>query len=207
MWDVEVEMHEPSSEGRAFDHLALAAMFDRSLGEFAGDLAEYIEIEGPKEGATYATGADWAKEKDWTIIVTLRTDVEPVRVVAWVRLGRMPYPVMVKHYDDRLSRYGGASAHDATGVGVSVHDSIEHDTEGVTLSGARRTEVISEYLVAIEKRKIVGPFIEWMEREHRFCRHDDLWKTSDRKFHLPDSVCAGALAVYAADVGFDPQIL
>jgi hypothetical protein len=82
-WDVEYELGEPSHESRAIMTEAVEAMFDKKLGVFDGGVQQYIEIEPPVEGATYATGGDWARDVDWTIIITLRTDVFPLRVVAF----------------------------------------------------------------------------------------------------------------------------
>ena len=106
MWDVEYELGEPSPEARAIMPAAVRAMFDRSLGEYEGKLYEYIEAEAPVAGATYAHGADWAKSVDFTEIVTLRTDIKPARLVAYERMQRLPWPQMVKRFEDRQIRYG-----------------------------------------------------------------------------------------------------
>ena len=103
---------------------AIAVMFDRELGVFDGGVQQYIEIEAPVEGATYATGADWARDVDWTIIITLRTDVFPLKVVAFLRTGRRPWPFMIKQFDDRVKRFPGPSYHDATGIGNVISDDL-----------------------------------------------------------------------------------
>jgi hypothetical protein len=120
MWKAEYDLQEPSPETRAINPDKVKAMFDRTLGNFEGAPRKYVEVESPDAAAKYATGADWAKKQDWTIISTLRTDCKPARLVAFERLGREPWPAMVARLDERMNRYGGAAAHDGTGIGDVV---------------------------------------------------------------------------------------
>ena len=43
----------------------------------------------------YAHGADWAQAVDFTVVVTLRCDVQPLQLVAATRTHRRPWPVMI----------------------------------------------------------------------------------------------------------------
>jgi hypothetical protein len=79
MWETEIELQEPSSEGRAIDT-------DKVKAAFRSD----VQLEPPVEGAVYGTGADWAKKVNHTVIVTIRKDVRPMRVVAVKRTQREP---------------------------------------------------------------------------------------------------------------------
>ena len=92
---------------------AVEAMFHADLGVFRGGPGEYIEIEEPTEGARYSTGADWAKEQDWTVIVTIRTDGAPARVVAYERIARLPWPTMVELTRLALSPAWGLNSSEA----------------------------------------------------------------------------------------------
>ena len=190
MWAAEYDLQEPSSEDRAIMPDKVTAMYKKSLGIFKGRQNEYIEIEPPQKGARYATGTDWAKSKDWTIIKTIRTDVRPVRVVAWERRGREPYPAMIARHDERVRRYGGVSFHDATGLGEVVNDYQTVGASGVKLVGQIRANIFSQYIVAIENGSIESPLIEYDEAEHRYCSNGDLHGVG----HPPDSFVAGALA-------------
>ncbi len=189
-WNMEFDLQEPSFEGRAIDLEAVEVMWDKSLGEFDGAPMEYIEIEGKQEKARYAHGADWAKEKDWTVVETWRVDTWPWRLVAFQRLGRLPWPQMIQMLDDRIDQYGGVAAHDATGIGNVVHDLLDHDAHGVVMAGRRRDALLSEYIAAIEDGALLAPRIEWAYREHRYARLEDVYGTG----HTPDSVVAGAMA-------------
>lgn len=194
MWAAEYDLQEPSPEGRAILPEKVDVCFQKELGEFEGKLGEYIEIEEPVKSAKYATGADWAKSKDFTIIDTLRIDVRPFRRVAWQRLGRMPYPVMIGKFNERVERFPGAACHDATGLGDVVDDYLTVEAEGLKLVGRTRTDVFSAYITAIEGNSIESPKIKYCEGEHRYVTNDDLYGGG----HPPDSFVAGALVFKAA---------
>lgn len=224
-WRVEYELQEPSPEDRAIRPEAVAVMFDKKLGHYRGSNQEYIEIEPPiqvcqdcgedvkwndtkcpqcngtnLQRATYSTGADWARKQDWTVIVTLRTDVTPVRVVAFERCGRLPWPVMVGKFDERLHRYPGRAAHDETGLGDVVKGYLESSAEGVMMVGRARSDMLSNYISAIERGEFVAPLIDFMHDGHRYASVDDVYG----KGHLPDDIAAGALAYHCSRkrVGF-----
>lgn len=194
MWAAEYDLQEPSPEGRAILPEAVDACFRSELGKHEGELGREITIEEPQPGATYATGADWAKKKDFTIIDTLRTDVRPMRRVAWVRLGRMAWPQMISKFDDRVNRYKGKACHDATGLGDVVGDYQAVNAEGVVLSGQTRSDVFTKYIAAIEDKAIESAAIRYCEAEHRYCTNDDLMGSG----HPPDSFVAGAMAYRAS---------
>lgn len=194
MWEAEYDLQEPSPEGRAILPEAVDACFKKSLGTHEGALGREIIIEEPVDGATYAHGADWARKKDFTILDTLRTDVRPMRRVAWVRLGRMAWPTMIGKFDERVKRYGGKACHDATGLGDVVAGYLNVNAEGVILSGQTRSDVFTKYIAAIENGSIESPAIRYCESEHRYCTNEDLMGAG----HPPDSFVAGAMAYRAS---------
>ncbi len=200
MWDAEYELQEPSPENRAIDTDAVKAMFLRELGVFTGEIGEYIEIEPPERFGLYSTGADWGKKTHFTVIVTVRGDCNPARLVAYERRRREPWPMMVGRFDQRLDRYGGLAAHDATGIGDVVADLIKHSVKDVIMAGRNRADLLSEYIAAVERGEYVAPFITAIEREHRLASTDDVY-SSAQQFHLPDGIAAMALAHRALPVG------
>lgn len=191
MWETEYDLQEPSPEGRAIDTDAVGRMFRREMGEADADR---YELEPPVPGGIYATGADWARKKDWTVVVTLRTDVTPYRVVAYERVQRLPWPNMVAILDRRMKRYTGAGAHDGTGVGDVVAGYLYHEVEPVVMAGRQRSDLLTEYIHAVEHDEIVSPWISAMEQEHRYATQDDVFGSG----HLPDTFAAMALAYRAA---------
>src|SRR6185369_2126610 len=120
--------------------------------EFPGEAGSGREIiiEDRVKGGVYAHGCDWAKEKDWTIIDTWRIDCRPMKRVAWVRLGRMAWPTMIRHFNQRVQWYKGNACHDKTGIGNVVDDYLTVDAEGVLLVGQERADVFTNYIAAIE---------------------------------------------------------
>jgi len=198
MWSVEYELQEPSPESRAIQPAAVEDCFDKSLGIFEGAAHEYIEIEPPVEGVNYATGADWARAKDWTVITTIRTDTRPMQVVAWERTGRLDWPVMITRYTERRKRYPGSGLHDTTGLGDVVQSYVGEG--GMTLVGQARADLLTEYIAAIERRELRYPMIRYAYNEHKYASREDVY-AGGSVHHLPDSICAGALAWKAARSG------
>lgn len=196
MWKAEYDLQEPSPEDRAILPEKVDLCFQKGVGVFDGKLGEPIEIEPPDPEGKYSTGADWAKKKDFTVIDTLRIDVRPMRRVAWIRLGRMPWPMMIAKFDARVQRYPGPSCHDATGLGDVVGDYQAVNAEGVILTGQTRADVFTKYIAAIENQTILSPAIRYCESEHRYCTNDDLSGSG----HPPDSFVAGAMAFKAASI-------
>jgi hypothetical protein len=198
MWNVEYDLQEPSPESRAISTEHVRRMFDKGLGNWEGRPGEYLELEPPQENARYSTGADWARKVDWTVITTIRTDCRPMRIVAFERCQRLPWPVMVRKLDDRMRRYRGRGMHDGTGLGDVVEGYL---TTGVTpfiMVGRARSDLLSEYISAIERDEILSPHIRFMEAEHRLASVDDVYGSG----HLPDSIAAGALAYRASQGGW-----
>lgn len=202
MWAAEYDLQEPSPEGRAILPEAIDACFRLECNgeltdvELTGPMGREIVIEQPIKGATYATGADWAKKRDFTVIDTLRTDVRPMRRVAWSRYQRMSWPMMIAKFDQRVAKYPGAACHDATGLGDVVDDYQEADARGVVLAGQTRADVFTKYIAAIEDKAIESAKIAYCEAEHRYCTNEDLM--AGLKGHPPDSFVAGAMAYRAA---------
>jgi hypothetical protein len=191
MWKAEYDLQDPSPESRAINQDAVARMFKRELGIYEGAAHEYIEIEPPMPSAIYITGADWARKQDWTIIKTYRIDCRPMRLVAFERMGREPWPVMVNRFDERIARFNGSAAHDATGIGDVVAGYMKTPgAQGVVMVGRDRQDLLSNYIAAVERDEFEAPFIKWDEKEHRLASVDDVYGSG----HLPDTISAAALA-------------
>ncbi|NIR62393.1 MAG: hypothetical protein GWN61_00685 [candidate division Zixibacteria bacterium] len=147
--------------------------------------------------AEYATGADWARKIDWTIIQTWRIDCNPMRLVCWYRGARQPWALMVEEYDWQIEKYNSNAAHDATGLGDVVAEMVRNPAEDVLMVGRERKDMISEYIGACERGEILMPHIEYVYTEHKFASVDDLFGTG----HLPDTISSGAITLIAAGYG------
>jgi len=197
MWNIEYDLQQPSAQDRAIVPEAVGAMFQRSRGEYDGANGEDIEVEPPQPGAVYQHGADWAKSSDWTIIATVRVDCRPARLVAFERLGRTPWPQMVGRFEARIQRYGGEAFHDGTGLGDVVDGYLTKPAEKVVLVGRTRSDRLSNYVSLVEQGGIVAPMITHPYREHLYASLSDLYGGSG---HLPDTICALALATTGVGV-------
>ena len=222
MWSVEYALQEPSPESRAIVPEKVEEMFDANLGYFEGRVKEYIEIEPPwcscktcgygqaqSEGtkcpncntgmelARYATGGDWARKHDWTILFTLRSDCNPIKIVTFERMGRLPWPQMVERLDYINTRYNARSANDGTGLGDVVNGYLRTRSEAVMMVGRDRQDLLSNCISAIERGEIVSPAINFFKSELKYASVDDVYGAG----HLPDSLSALALAYRAAGVG------
>lgn len=215
MWQNEVELQEPSPESRAIMPEAVAFMFDRSRGVYDGQPGKYLEFEAPDAAGSYATGCDWAKKKDYTDILTLRTDVQPMRVVAFERQARQPWPFMISRFRYRLDRFGGVAGHDATGLGDVINDLMQDmdagrdsilfpnselkelfdmPAEPIMMVGRERTAMLNNYCVGVEHHEIVSPFIESVQEEHKLASVENVYGSQGNNNHCPDSMVAGAIA-------------
>lgn len=200
MWEAEYDLQDPSPDTRAIAPDKVGAMFNIELGEYDGAPGEYIEIEPPAPGGKYVTGADWAKKRDFTVIVTLRIDTVPMRLVAFERFNRLPWPAMYGRYNDRLDRYPGEGVHDGTGIGDVVEDHIVSSAFAFIMVGRKRDDMLSNYVSSVERGEIEAPFIAFMERSHRLASVDDVYGSG----HLPDDIAAMALARHGAR--YDVQV-
>jgi hypothetical protein len=197
MWDAEYDLQEPSAEGRAIVTEKVEAMFRAELGSFAGSDGEYIELEAPVAGARYATGGDWARKQDNTAIWTWRYDVKPIRLVAFERMNRRPWPLMIERFNTRVKRFPGPAAHDATGIGDVVDGYLTVKAEPFMMVGRDRADVLSEYIAAIERNEFEAPRIAFPYGEHKFASPDVVYGGE----HPPDTLVAGALGYRALKRG------
>lgn len=190
MWETEYELQEPNPESRAILPEAVEKAFSADLGSYSAAAGQPIILEQPIPGAKYATGGDWAKEQDFTDIPTIRTDVHPCRLVAYQRVRRLPWPQMVRLYDERVRKYPGRAGHDGTGLGNVVADLMTVQAESIVLVGRKRSDIFSEWIAALERGEYRGPRIDTQYREHKFASRDAIYGSG----HPPDSFVSLAIA-------------
>lgn len=199
MWRVEYELGEPSIGNRAFDSDAVERMFSLPFepikSKEAKDFEEYT-FEEPKADGVYVVAADWAREKDYTVISVWRIDeayMGPIRCVYYARVNRRPYPYMIKMFNDATRIYQAAAIHDATGLGQVVMDLVDLRARGFMMVGAKRSDMLTEYVAAVENDRLRCPKIPSAYRAHKYAQVGDLYNAG-KEFHLPDEVCSFGLA-------------
>lgn len=197
MWETEYDLQEPSFGGRAIDTDAVDRCFNEDWGTFDG---ENMIIAPKVEGRHYITAVDWAKHRDFTIIATFDVTERPWLCVAWHKVQKLPWPLLVRKAIVQWRVYGDRLVHDATGVGDVVHDLIKEEATSEEWSrvvprvfggGRERDAFYEDYIAAIEHDDIRYPRITFAYDEHRYCTPEALFTSKE---HTPDSVVAGALA-------------
>jgi hypothetical protein len=227
MWKTEYELNEPSGASRAFDLEQLEKCFIPypmpvdSVDK--GDSYKSWTWEKPLPNGQYRIGADWAKENDFTVISVVRVDQKPYRMAKLIRVQKMPYPVMIGFYNREVQAYHAYAEHDRTGLGNVVDDYIEwpDQSNGFVLIGRPRTEMLLEYIAAVEHGDYELPTDEVLagiaadgspvlavddagkplkldgldrfKRAHRATTVADVYAPGKWDSHLPDDVCSMAL--------------
>ena len=213
MFRIEYDLGEPSIGNRAFDSDAVEAAFslkfkpEDPIGQGKGyiehkvgkDFEEYRFAERERLG-DYIAGADWAKEQDKTVIWVARMDGDKRQLVYFLRVNRRPYPQMIGFLNKAIRYYRVPVKgvwHDSTGLGNVVNDYLDVRARPFPMTGDKRAKLLSDYVNAIEKGSWRIPRIPAVFYEHKYCRTGDLYSNKE-DYHLPDTVCAAALAEYAA---------
>lgn len=205
MWRTEYELNEPSGSSRAFDLEALEkvfAVYPAPVEESHGIDDDVWRWEEPHHSGEYYVGADWAKEADKTVIVVIRADVHPRRVVYLRRMNRRPYPQMLKAFDDERKHYSAVGRHDGTGLGNVVHDFLDTTMGEATkeiMVGRERSQLLSGYIVDVENGGYVLPRnVAEFFKAHRGATTADVYAPHKWNSHTPDDIVAMALAHKAA---------
>lgn len=200
LFRVEYELGEPAGGSRAFDLDKLNKCFvhmDTVDERHAGNDDLWV-FEEPRLDAWYAVGADWAKEKDKTVIVAARVDVKPHRIVYLRRVNRRPWPEMAEMFNDVLNSYQAVAAHDGTGIGNVVNDLIDERARKIVMVGRARTQLLVEYISAVEKGDYVMPANTPAFDAHKGTTVEEVYAPGRWNSHLADDVAAFAIMHDAA---------
>lgn len=196
------------------------------LAEFIADAASVFgtdalrdstrgDLAGPVANARYVAGVDLAKYSDWSVIVVLRTDVQPWQVVAFDRFNRMPWDAQSERLLGTLGRYNVAKALiDQTGIGDAVVEGLvrrNRRVEGWTFTATSKEEVVSGLAVALEQHRVGIPAAcdvmlrELGQYEYQLRANGHVAYSAPAGLH-DDTVMALGLAVQAANAhrGFVP---
>jgi hypothetical protein len=201
MFRVEYELGEPAGGSRAFDLDALNRAFvDLEIVEerHSGNDDEWV-FEKPVAVGVYAAGADWAKEQDKTVIAIFRLDEGKRKLVYYRRFNRKSWPDMIGAFNRVVSDYQALAAHDATGIGNVVHDLVDERVIKFTMNGGKRTEMLTNYITAVEKGQYRLPRNTPAYNEHKSTTVEEVYGGGGWDSHLSDDVCAFALAHHAAE--------
>jgi hypothetical protein len=205
MFSVEYDLQEPSVGNRAIDTASVEAMFVDTDHPGAVDgtlkspvirknnVVESYVFEEPDPHGNYVIAADWAKEQDFTVISVFRYDEEPMRLVAYKRAQRFPWPVMVGWFNEWMEHYYAKGIHDGTGVGNVINDYIDRRSRAFLMTGRARNEMLTEYIAACERGLVQMPRITSTYVAHKLASFESIYNIGVDS-HLPDEICSAALA-------------
>ena len=212
MWHTEYDLNEPSAGSRAFDLDKVEKFFVdypptlEELHQGNGDHDVYL-WERPQAAGLYAVGADWAKEKDKTVIAVIRYDTVPHRLVKLTRVNRRPWDSMIDMFNRDTQDYQAVAEHDGTGIGNVVNDFVDYSdtTRKFVMIGRARTQMLLDYITEFEHGKYLMPriganldnpgvVIDPVYRAHRAVTVADVYAPGKWNSHLPDDIAAIALA-------------
>ncbi len=123
------------SSGLVFGSEIVQQMFDRSLERVTGnywidraaaDAARRARYRFGTMGCPYFTGVDFARQTDYTVLITLDISVKPARVVYFKRLNRVPWEEIYTEVGKAAALWGPNILCDSTGPGGDVSmDALE----------------------------------------------------------------------------------
>jgi hypothetical protein len=200
MFRVEYELGEPAGGSRAFDMTLVEKYFvELPIVWEKHNLNDDIFVfEQPVAGAQYAAGADWGKERDKTVFVVQRIDERPYKTVYFRRVNRQPWPRMITAFNDLCSKYHASGAHDSTGLGNVINDYADERTLKVLFVGRARTELLTEYILAMESGEYRLPRNTSAFVAHKATTVEEIYAPARWNAHLADEVAAFAVAHQAA---------
>lgn len=201
LFRVEYELGEPAGGSRAFDLAKLNEYFvDMPTVDerHAGNDDEWI-FEEPSPTGWYAIGADWAKEEDKTVIVVARIDINPRKIVYLRAVNRRPWPEMIQMFNTVTTRYQAAAAHDGTGIGNVVNDLIDERAHKVVMVGRARTDLLVEYITAVERGVYRLPANTHAFNAHKSTTVEEVYAPGKWNSHLSDYVAAFSIMHNAAE--------
>jgi hypothetical protein len=110
---------------------------------------------------------------------------------------------MIGWFNDAIQRYGADAIHDGTGLGNVVSDYVDVRARGFTMTGEKRAALLTEYVNAVEKGRLVAPRIKSAYLAHKYAQVGDLYSNS-QAFHLPDDVSSFSLGFRLMNHGGKP---
>jgi hypothetical protein len=174
--------------------IPLDRIFPSQTVEQHGHIKRFRTAHKTKDHLEFNYGADFANDIDWSVYDGLVTNtlrpLDPTYRFNWFRTGRKDtWKEIVESYNDFCNEYPGQGFHDETG-NKAVNDYIDCDSEGFIFSKKSKKPLLDALVVAIQNRRIKGPYIDWAYKEFKFLTREHL----TGKKHLPDSVASLALA-------------
>jgi len=200
-WEREYELNEVAADHLAIDSDAVEKMF--SLGDpseddivsLKGKNYEEFFFESHQAVHDYVISADWARVKDFTVITVWKVTELPATLVYYVRMKHTDWPVQIQKFNKLKRMYRAEGIHDATGLGDVIASMLDdaNDIWDFKMTGSQRDDMLSEFILAVERGHLRSPKVDSLYRAIRFATYDDVFGKG-AAHHLPDEFCSAALA-------------
>lgn len=202
-WANEVELNRPESGDLIFDKEVIDFLFDSALGRFEDrDVVgkEFVfHPPGDEEVVAFSHGADWAKQRDLTVITTLAELKGGGSTLGAIGFHQKePWPQMLGKFNRRVEAYGGPASFDGTGMaGDMVEDNLMVEAEALEFSQRKVIHAMySSFVNACESGEYIFPEIMYVKRKLSNLTRGQLYESTrtSKKNHTPDVVVSLALA-------------
>jgi hypothetical protein len=121
-------------------------------------------FQDPLQGSAYAVGVDLAKYRDFSAIVVIRTDVDPFRVVDFMKLPHIDYTAQVEILAAKIARFTCPTKPkvlvDLGAAGPAVAELLRKggvELEEFKFTSESKQKIVTDLAIAFEQRKIVLP--------------------------------------------------
>ena len=137
--------------------------------EFDNDSTQFWFAEGI-EKLDVVIGVDWAKHKDYTVMIAIQPDCNPRRVVGFMRFQGLGYTQAIKELWMFAKKFEsvGVIMHDKTGVGEAIDDMLSAfplNIIGVTFTNPMKSNMVNILGMSFEKQELELPHWPQMLKE------------------------------------------
>lgn len=191
-WKQEFEGAFDANEGTVFTTRQIEKTFIRNYleeKEHPQGVVEQWFTSDKKNHDFYATGIDFGRKNDPTVIITYDYENFPATLVdfKYIPAGYADWDLIIKLVKDHLEYWGGEAMHDGTGAGDPASDSLDGISEPFIFTKTNKQNIIASKQHAMDSGQVRMPKIPVLFQEYQRYIWDD-------KNIVQDCVMADVLA-------------
>lgn len=203
--DSEVDDARKELPERVFRQEYLAEFIDESGGVFTDVIDRIVsnyDYEGERGESPYATGVDFARHQDWTVIITLDAIGQ---LVHFDRCQAESWPQIQRRVEQAVTQYEGIVNVDASRDNKIVADLADTgiNVNPVQFSPKKKRELIENLITRVENEELTIPSIQQLIHELQIFEYE-VTPSGNVRYNAPegfhdDTVDSLALAASALD--------
>ena len=206
VWERQYENNDPLDDDCVFTSEEIEVLFDNNLLGYNenGEPNEALGNPGPKNvvlldekywklAEYYYHGADWGDRVDWTVISSFAISYDrnkPDILFRFGKYGRWGLTKSVSEYNVVLQTYEGVAAHDGTGNGQFVRETLDEFSEEIKWTRQNKEQGLNKLIEAIKNGKIRMPNIKALKDAFKGLTNEHV----SGKKHLADEVASVMMA-------------